>query len=292
MRENKEVSDVEKMYFSRLNRPYWISWTDRLQLFLKLQRLKEYFEKIIKITSWEKLNILDIGCASGGNIALLTQYINNKIECNFIGVDLSSTSISAANIWKNINKVANCEFYAGDSNNLFFNSNSFDIVICLEVLEHLQVPKKAIDEIYRVLKPGGYAIISTPSGISFQILLKTLLNRLQCTQLVLYIKNRLRKAVYYWADTSLNKDTTIFESVGYGHISVKKPAVWWKIFKESGFMVKKTRSCGTLVYGGAWFDRHYWLFSFLYLVGNLFSLVPRGSHLAYDIMFLLKKPNE
>lgn len=39
---------------------------------------------------------------------------------------------------------------------------SFDVVICSHVLEHIPDDKKAMQEIYRVLKPGGWAILNTP----------------------------------------------------------------------------------------------------------------------------------
>ena len=44
----------------------------------------------------------------------------------------------------------------------YFQDNELDIVICSEVLEHLEDYNKAIQEIHRVLKPGGKGIISMP----------------------------------------------------------------------------------------------------------------------------------
>jgi len=41
-------------------------------------------------------------------------------------------------------------------------SNSMDAIICIHVLEHVQQDRKAIGELYRLLKPGGWAIISVP----------------------------------------------------------------------------------------------------------------------------------
>ncbi len=43
-----------------------------------------------------------------------------------------------------------------------FESSTFDCVICIHVLEHVENDNKAISEIYRVLKPGGWASISVP----------------------------------------------------------------------------------------------------------------------------------
>ncbi len=48
------------------------------------------------------------------------------------------------------------------NNQDLINDNSFDFVLCTEVLEHTLNPFKAIDELYRVLKPGGLLFLSVP----------------------------------------------------------------------------------------------------------------------------------
>ncbi len=54
------------------------------------------------------------------------------------------------------------EVFFGDVNNLSFADKFFDNIICLEVFEYLKTPQKAINEIYRVLKPNGVLILSCP----------------------------------------------------------------------------------------------------------------------------------
>jgi len=49
-----------------------------------------------------------------------------------------------------------------DLTSLAFSDNSFDIIICNHVLEHIVNEKQALNEIYRVLKPGGWAILQVP----------------------------------------------------------------------------------------------------------------------------------
>lgn len=49
----------------------------------------------------------------------------------------------------------------GDAHTLPFADDSFDTVLCTEVLEHLVEPQRAIDEIFRVLKPGGTLLLTT-----------------------------------------------------------------------------------------------------------------------------------
>ena len=48
-----------------------------------------------------------------------------------------------------------------DAHTLPFLDGSFDVVLCTEVLEHLPEPQRAIDEMYRVLQPGGQLLLTT-----------------------------------------------------------------------------------------------------------------------------------
>jgi SAM-dependent methyltransferase len=50
----------------------------------------------------------------------------------------------------------------GSAMNIPQPDSSYDTVVCTEVLEHVTDPKKALSEMYRVLKPGGFIILSTP----------------------------------------------------------------------------------------------------------------------------------
>ncbi|WP_452223284.1 class I SAM-dependent methyltransferase [Lacinutrix chionoecetis] len=50
--------------------------------------------------------------------------------------------------------------------NLPFKDNSYDIVLCNHVLEHIPDDTKAMQELYRVLKPGGYGILQIPQDLN------------------------------------------------------------------------------------------------------------------------------
>jgi SAM-dependent methyltransferase len=49
----------------------------------------------------------------------------------------------------------------GDAQALGISDGSFEVVLCTEVLEHLPEPQRAIDEIFRVLAPGGQLLLTT-----------------------------------------------------------------------------------------------------------------------------------
>ena len=55
------------------------------------------------------------------------------------------------------------------SNMVNIKSGTYDLVIACDVLEHVENDKKAVSEIYRILKPGGYAIITVPQKDNLEI---------------------------------------------------------------------------------------------------------------------------
>ncbi len=53
--------------------------------------------------------------------------------------------------------------------NLPFENNSYDIILCNHVLEHIPDDTKAMQELYRVLKPGGMAILQIPQDLTREL---------------------------------------------------------------------------------------------------------------------------
>ena len=56
------------------------------------------------------------------------------------------------------------QFIFGDMTNSDLQSESFDLVVSVEVLEHVEADEKFVGEVARVLKPGGRFIMTTPNG--------------------------------------------------------------------------------------------------------------------------------
>jgi hypothetical protein len=56
-----------------------------------------------------------------------------------------------------------------DITNLTFKDNSFDVIICMHVFEHIDNDRKAMEEVYRVLKPGGSALLDVPIDVNREL---------------------------------------------------------------------------------------------------------------------------
>ena len=110
--------------------------------------------------------VLDVGCADG----VFTKVVLDKSKAErVVGVDVLKDSIDwAEKHWK---KEKRMEFMVADGHKLPFKGAAFNAAFALEVLEHVADPGKVLKEIFRVLKPGGYAVFLVPSD---SFLFKTL----------------------------------------------------------------------------------------------------------------------
>ncbi|HEX8965662.1 MAG TPA: methyltransferase domain-containing protein [Patescibacteria group bacterium] len=119
-------------------------------VFEKKSRVKKA-KKIIKIISKEiknlnKSTVLDIGCSTG----LITCSLSLSFK-KVIGVDPDKNAILLAQKLKR----KNVEFKILQTKSYPFKSSSFDVIIVNQVYEHVKNPKHLMEEINRLLKPGG-----------------------------------------------------------------------------------------------------------------------------------------
>jgi SAM-dependent methyltransferase len=97
------------------------------------------------------LNILDVGCGTGANLEMLSQFGNAE------GVDLSGEALSfcRARGLENVKQ--------GEAEALPYEDGSFDLVTGLDVVEHLDHDLAGLKEMRRVLRPGGHAVLFVPA---------------------------------------------------------------------------------------------------------------------------------
>ncbi len=100
--------------------------------------------------------ILDAGCGSGYGSEMLLKAGANKVY----GLDICPESIEYC---RTHHKQANLVFNVGDLTNIDFPDQTFDLICAFEVIEHIENYKQTMREFYRVLKPHGLLIISTPN---------------------------------------------------------------------------------------------------------------------------------
>lgn len=132
-------------------------WWDEAATVYPLLRLNplrfQYFDRYI--STWTGLSVLDVGCGGGYTCEFLTQR-----GAKVWGIDQSAACIQTAQTHAMAEGLA-IAYKQGLAEQLPFESEQFDVVVCVDVLEHVENPGQAIAEISRVLKPGGFFCFDT-----------------------------------------------------------------------------------------------------------------------------------
>lgn len=99
------------------------------------------------------IQLVDVGCGAG----FLANYLAKK-NFNVHGMDLSESSLEIARKFDDSKRV---KYQAGNAYELPYADHTFDVVTCMDFLEHVGEPQKVVQEIARVLKPDGLFIFHT-----------------------------------------------------------------------------------------------------------------------------------
>ena len=146
------------------NRRSWLEWQEYDQYIshilhgsaeaqlrpLNIVRIQTISDMVSRLGNG--LRVLDIGCGAGV-ISERIGKLGNSITC----ADLPTIASLA-------HKSRSMVAVAADAEQLAFAPNSFDVVLALEILEHLWNPHDFLDEVYRILGADGHLIIEVPEG--------------------------------------------------------------------------------------------------------------------------------
>jgi 2-polyprenyl-6-hydroxyphenyl methylase/3-demethylubiquinone-9 3-methyltransferase len=100
--------------------------------------------------------VLDVGCGGG----LLCEAMT-RLGANVTGIDLGETTIEVANLHAMESQLNVRYLRQSAEQHALENAGGYDVITCLEMLEHVPEPTSVINTIATMLKPGGQAIFST-----------------------------------------------------------------------------------------------------------------------------------
>ncbi|MCK8058350.1 MULTISPECIES: class I SAM-dependent methyltransferase [unclassified Fusibacter] len=106
------------------------------------------------LSTYKSPKILDIATGSGAFLEQLSNVIDHP--SSLIGIDVKEEAIEAAKL---IHTSPPYEFYVMDAHKMSFQDNSFDIVAICNSLHHLESSERVVEEMIRVLKPGGSLVV-------------------------------------------------------------------------------------------------------------------------------------
>jgi 2-polyprenyl-3-methyl-5-hydroxy-6-metoxy-1,4-benzoquinol methylase len=150
----KVLSESEK---GRLDEAAFPAYSHRNPLinWLFWQRLRKVMEYVHRPTPYE--NILDFGCGSG----VMLPYLSS-VSTQVTAMDLDLLPIQSVEKYIPLPKNVIVKD-AAKTAIIDLPANSFDLIIALDVLEHVHNLPKTLNELLALLKPGGQLIVSGPT---------------------------------------------------------------------------------------------------------------------------------
>ena len=103
------------------------------------------------------MNVADFGCGPGTMTQMLASLVGPTGTVT--GIDLHAAQIEQAKQYTAVNGVGNTTFVAADACTTGLPGNHFDLVYCRFLLLHLVNPAACLQEMWRVLKPGGILLV-------------------------------------------------------------------------------------------------------------------------------------
>ncbi|HWL07586.1 MAG TPA: class I SAM-dependent methyltransferase [Planctomicrobium sp.] len=113
------------------------------------------------------LRVLEVGCGAGHG----TRVLASGGATETVGIDIDGEAIRRA---RNQRADSTIRFLHQTDTRLPFNDREFDVVVALETIEHVEDAGRFVEELSRVVKPGGWILLSTPNrtitnaGTSFE----------------------------------------------------------------------------------------------------------------------------
>ncbi|MDJ0826117.1 MAG: bifunctional 2-polyprenyl-6-hydroxyphenol methylase/3-demethylubiquinol 3-O-methyltransferase UbiG [Rhodobacter sp.] len=129
-------------------------WSDEIRWVRTLKNMVPgrlaYFDRFV---DWRGKAVLDLGCAGG----FMAEALDDR-GARVTGIDPAAEAIAAARAHAGDRAI---RYDVGVGEALPYAEASFDAVVCVDVLEHVEDLTRVVAEVYRVLKPGGLFLFDT-----------------------------------------------------------------------------------------------------------------------------------
>ncbi len=247
--------------------------------------VEQFFDAAVKRLGKDTLRVLDVGCYYGGAMFHFLHKYRAK-NMLFHGIDIDPIKIAYAKDLQKHMKNKTTQKHIGFS---VLNieqekpKETYDIIICIETIEHVHDVKTTLQNMYAALNPNGLLVISTP-------------NKNNQFKYLIPFRKKVKSSI---EDPDHVKGGHAIAEELFGikpkyidgdyHWSVMSLAEIKHILKTTGFHLEKIRR-GPLVYGGTFFDKKPLLTAALNLFDELLNFFHIGKQFTYDFILLARKP--
>ena len=204
---------------------YQLNFSSHHKILFDSKQREQKANKILSVLTdylgnLDSLSLLDIGCSTG----IMTNVLSARFG-KIVGIDIDEEGVSFAR-W-NFTK-GNLTFVMSDVLNSPFSDESFDVIACSHIYEHVSDSRKLVSEIHRLLRPGGVCFFAAANKITFKdpeygIPFLSLLPKFMAHWCVRYLK----KSDFYYENFlnfwGLKKLLANFEMLDYTKTVVETP---------------------------------------------------------------------
>jgi len=128
-------------------------------MFLRSWYVRRELKNLRKIFGEKEISILDAGTGYGQYSYFMKKHL---LPNAIYAVDVKENWINDCRQFFGRNKMTNISFAVEDLTNIQ-HENKFDLIVCVDVMEHIQEDEKVFANFFRSLKKGGFVVINTPS---------------------------------------------------------------------------------------------------------------------------------
>ncbi|HKI74315.1 MAG TPA: bifunctional 2-polyprenyl-6-hydroxyphenol methylase/3-demethylubiquinol 3-O-methyltransferase UbiG [Pseudomonadales bacterium] len=152
---NTNIDSTEVAHFENLARKWWDTESEFKTLHDINPLRMEYIEARVDLSG---LQVADVGCGGG----ILTEALA-RAGATVTGIDMAEKSLQVAKLHRHESGLADAIDYQLATAEAFAETHAgeFDVVTCLEMLEHVPKPASVVAACGRLLKPGGQLFVST-----------------------------------------------------------------------------------------------------------------------------------
>lgn len=152
-----EIKKQQRQHYDRLFREY--EQKTEQSAYMNLLRSKYTFDRWVERLAGKR--VLDLGCGHGNTGQRLAAE-----RCFVIGLDLSMQFVCRTR--ERVGNYDMAGWIQGDAENLPFLDESLDAVVSFGTLHHLPHPQRAVAEISRALRPGGWLLALEPNATPYR----------------------------------------------------------------------------------------------------------------------------